>query len=808
MGTLLADVRFGFRMLLKKPGITVIAVLALALGIGANSAVFSMLNAILLRPLPFDDLDRIVALWERVPGQGVERNETAIANYLDWKAQNQSFEHLAIYTWWSANLTGIEPPERIRGFRVSANLLDAVGVKPALGRNFTADEEQPGRDAVAILSHGLWQRRFGGDPEIVGKTITLNGLSRTIVGVMPQDVNFPRGGEVMAPLAITPELARNRGSHGYLTVARLKPGVTVAQAQSDLDEIARRLAEQYPNTNTGRGVSVTPILADTVRSYKAASLVMMGAVGFVLLIACANVANLLLARATARQREIAVRLAMGASRWRIIRQLLTESAILGLTGGAAGLLVALWGVEALKAALPDDAQMNMPGFNQLGVNERVLIFTLAVSLLTGLIFGLAPAWQASKPDLNETLREGGGKALAGSGRHRLRSLLVVAEIALSLVLLIGAGLQMKGFLNLLSTSPGFNSDSVLTMTLTLPAAKYRDKPQRRDFFRQLAERLSTLPAVEAAGMVNYIPLGQSNSSNSYLVEGIPDPPPGQDFIGRYRVCTPDYFRAMGIRLIKGRVFTEADTADSQPVVIVNEALERKFWPGGSALGKHLRNSGPIERNPWLLIVGVVADVKHEMDQPVTPEFYVPHTQDAWATMVIVARTQTEPLALAQAVRHEVQTLDRDQPVSDIRTMTQVRDRSIMHYRFSGAVLAVLAVFALLLATTGIYGVMSYAVSQRTHEIGIRMALGADSREILRLVIGHGLRLTMAGMGVGLLGAYGLGRAMGSLLFGVSATDWQTYFSLSLLLALVALLACWLPAQRATRVDPMIALRDE
>ncbi|HZS05564.1 MAG TPA: ABC transporter permease [Blastocatellia bacterium] len=808
MHTLLQDLRYGFRTLLGKPGFAAVAVLALALGIGANTAVFSIINAILLKPIALPDLDRIVVLWEKLPSQGVERNEASVANYLDWRAQQSSFEQLAIYTWWGANLTGVEPPERVRGFRVSANLFEAIGVKPALGRGFLPDEDQPGKDSVAILSYGLWQRRFGGDPNLIGRSVTLNSVARTVVGVLPKDLNFPRGGEVLVPLAITPELARSRNSHGYLTVARLKPGVTVAQAQSDLDAIARRLEQQYPDTNTGRGVLVTPILTDTVRSYKKATLVMMGAVGFVLLIACANVANLMLARAAGRTREIAVRLALGASRWRIIRQLLTESVILAFAGGALGILLALWGVEGLKAAMPDDAQLMMPGFNQLGINPRVLVFTVVVSLLTGVLFGLAPAWQASRPDLNETLKEGGGRSSAGAGRHRLRSLLVVSEVALSLVLLVGAGLLVKSFMLILKANPGFNPDNVLTMGLTLPAAKYKEDAQRRDFYQELVRRVGALPEVEAAGAVSHLPLGGSNSSSSFIIEGVPEPPPGQEFGGRYRVCTPDYFRTMGIAVIKGRSFTGADRADSPPVIIVNETLAKKFWPNGDAVGKRMRFTGPPDRNPWMEVVGVVADVRHEMDLAVTTDYYLPHAQDVWATMFLVVRTGTEPMALASAIRHEVQAIDRDQPVWEVNTMAQVRDRSIMHYRFSGVILGIFGVFALVLAATGIYGVMSYSVSQRTHEIGVRRALGAQSHDVMKLVVGHGLRLTLVGVATGLAGASLLTRAMATMLFGVSPTDWLTFTSIALLLTIVAMLACFIPARRAMKVDPMVALRYE
>src|SRR5262245_18538586 len=808
MWSLFQDVRYGWRMLLKKPGFTIVAALALALGIGANSAIFSIINAILLKPLPFDNLDRIVALWEKVPSQGVERNEASVANYLDWRVQSNSFENLAIYTWWSANLGGIEPPERVRGFQVSPNLLDTVGIKVALGRNFRPDEDQPGKDNVAILTRGLWQRRFSGDPNVVGRTVNVNGVARTIIGVMPPDVIFPRGAEILAPMAMTPETMRNRGNHANLVVGRLKAGVSVGQAQSDLGVIAKRLEQQYPNTNTGRGVGVFPILGDTVREYKAASLMMMAAVAFVLLIACANVANLTLARATGRMKEVALRLALGASRRRIIRQLLTESVILAVMGGAIGVLLAGWGVEAFKVTLPDEAPGMMPGYNQLGVNSRVLVYTLIVSVATGILFGLAPAIQASKPDLNETLKESGGKTLGG-GRHRLRAALVIAEIALSLVLLAGAGMLIKNFLAILKINSGINPDNVLTVGITLPAAKYNDEARRRAFYDEVLRRARSLPGVESAALINHLPLGQGNSSNSFLVEGVPDPPPGQEFGGRHRVCTPDYFKTMAVPIVRGRSFSEADTADSRRVIIVNETLAKRFWPNGDAVGKHIRFTGSPDRNPWMEVVGVVGDVKHELVTPMTPDFYLPLAQQTWDTMFLVARTQTQPLALAAPMRGEIQAIDRDQPVFDIKSMAQVRDRSIMPFLVLGMLLSGFGVFALILAATGIYGVMSYAVSQRTREIGVRMALGAERGDILKLlVIGQGLRMTAIGIVVGLAGAMGLAQVLKGVLFGVSAIEWATFTSVTLLLTGVSLLACYIPARRATKVDPMVALRYE
>jgi len=802
MRSLFQDIRYGWRMLLKKPGFTMVATLALALGIGANSAIFSIINAIVLKPLPFDDLDRIVMVWEKAPGPGAERNSASVANYLDWREQSNSFENLAIYMYWSANLSGIDTPERVRGIQVSPNLLDAVGIKVALGRNFRPDEDQPGKDNVIILTHGLWQSRFGGDPNVVGRTANVNGVARAIIGVMPPDVIYPQGAELLAPMAMTPETMRNRNYHGALVVGRLKEGVSIGQAQSDLDAIAGRLEQQYPNTNTGRGVGVFPILEDTVREYKTAMLMMMATVAFVLLIACANVANLTLARATGRMKEVALRLALGASRGRIIRQLLTESVILAFMGGTIGVLLAGWGVETFKVTLPEEAAGIMPGYNHLGVNSRVLVFTLIVSVVTGILFGLAPAIQASKPDLNETLKDGVGKA--GVGRHRLRAALVVAEISMSIVLLTGAGLLIKNFLTILKINPGVNTDNVLTMGITLPPAKYENDARRRAFYDELARRARSLPGVESAALINYAPLGQGDSSSIFLVEGVPDPPPGQQFDGGYRVCTPDYFKTMGVPVVRGREFTEADTADSHRVIIVNETLAERFWPKGDALGKYIR-FGPTR---WE-VVGVVGDVKRQLLRPITPDFYLPLAQHTWETMTLVARTRTQPLALTAAIRSEIQAIDRDQPVFDVISMAQVRDRMVMPFRVLGILLSGFGVFALILAATGIYGVMAYAASQRTREIGVRMALGAKRSDILKLlVVGQGIWMTAIGIIIGLAGAIGLTQVLKGMLFGVSAIELTTFAGVTLLLAAISLLACYIPARRAAKVDPMVALRYE
>lgn len=808
MDSLLRDLKFSIRSLLKRPTLTIIAIITLGIGIGANSAIFSVVNALLIKPLPFPELDRVVTVWETQPSRGVVHNEASMANFLDWRAQNQTFEQMGLYRWWSTNLTGLETPERIQGFLVTANFLDVLGVRPLMGRGFLADEDQPGKDPVVILTHGLWQRRFGGDPHIVNKTITLNGLSRSVIGVMPQGFKYPRGAEVLAPITITPELARSRQSHSYEIVGRLKPNITLGSAQADLNTIASRLEKEYAESNTGWGIVVHPIVEDAVRLYKTAVLVLMAAVGFVLLIVCANVANLMLARAAGRQKEMALRAALGASRWRLVRQLLTESMLLALVGGALGVLIAYWGVDLLRTLNPGDAAKFAPGWDRLGVNLPVLGFNMGLSLLSGFLFGLAPAWQISKTNLNGTLKEGGRQTSSGS--HRLRGLLVISEVALSLMLLVSAGLLMRSFISLLKTDAGFNPDHVMTMNLVLPAAKYREGSQKASFYSELVGRLEALPGVESAAFVNYLPLGGSNSSDAFLIEGVPDPPPGQDFIGRYRVCTPGYFDTLGVRILKGRGFTEQDKAGAPPVIMVNETLASKYWNDGDALGKRMRFSGPFDKdkNPWMEVIGIVQDVKHELNLAVTPDFYLPHAQDPWSSMVLVAKTKVEPAALAADIRQQVWSLDKDQPVFDLRTMEEVRSLSVSLYSFSSVSLGVFAGIALLLAAIGIYGVMSYAVTQRTQEIGIRMALGARAVDVLKLVVRNGMSLALIGVIAGLAGAYAATRLLASLLFGVTPTDIVTFASVTLGLLLVALLACYIPARRATKVDPLVALRYE
>ena len=675
-----------------------------------------------------------------------------------------------------------------------------------MGRNFLPEENEPGKDDVVILSYALWQRRFGGDPNILGQTITTEGFVLRIVGVLPEHFNYPKGGEIYGTLTVTPEIQKNRRTHTYYVVGRLKPGVSIRSAQSDIDTITARLEQQYPENNAGWGATVFPIVADTTRAYDTVLWVIMAAVGFVLLIACANVANLMLARASGRQREIALRAALGASRWRIVRQLLTESVIVALIGGALGILVAFWGLDILRAANPGDAAKVAPGWHQLGLNFTVLAFTLGLSLVSGIVFGLAPALQVSNPNLNDSLKEGSRQS---SGRsHRLRSSFVVFEIAVSLVLLVGAGLAVRTFLALLKTDPGFNPDNLLTMNLLLPVSKYPDEPKREAFYNELIQRLKSTPGVESAAAVNFLPLGGSNVSDAYLVEGVPEPPPDQENLGRYRVSTPDYFPTMGIRVVKGRNFTDQDKKGAPLVVIVNEAFARKHWPNDDAIGKRMKFYGPLDKAPWTEIVGVYQDVKHELNIPVTPEFYLPFAQDVWSGMVVVARTKADPASLAGALRQQVWAIDKDQPASDVRTMTEVRSISVAMYSSGSVMLGIFAGVALLLASIGIYGVMAFAVTQRTQEIGIRMALGARALDVLKLVIKHGMKLAVLGIAIGLAGSWALTRFMKQLLFGVEPTDLLTFSLVSLCLLAAAFLACYVPARRATKVDPLEALRYE
>jgi putative ABC transport system permease protein len=804
MKTLWQDMRYGLRTLLAKPGFTLVAVTTLALGIGATSTIFSFVNGILLRPLPYRDAERLVLIDETAGKRGNLSMAVSFPNFVDWREQNQVFSGVAAYDDRSFALTGGDgEPEQLPGGIVSANTFELLGVTPALGRSFRPEEDGPDQADVVILSHGLWERRFGASPSVLNQSIVVNNRPRTVIGVMPAGFRFPETAELWIPL--TPEVKDwTRNDHGISAVGRLKPGVSLDQAQADMSAVARRIEELHPLTNEGMGITLTPMRDGLVGGYRKALLLLLGVVGLVLAVACANVANLLLARASARQREIAVRAALGASRWRVFRQLLTESLLLGAAGGALGLLLAMWGLDLLLAAIPVD----LPFWMKFTLDWRVLGFAAGTALLTSLVFGVAPALQASRIDLNETLKEG-GRGGAGASRHRLRRALVIAEVALSLILLISAGLMMRSFLRLQQVNPGLNAENVLTLRVSLPSSKYDVPEKRQDFFRQLLERTRALPGVQSAGAISYLPLSGGGWGRSLTVEDHPVLSVGQAPSINHCVITPDYFRAMGITLLEGRDFTDADTRDSAKVAIIDERLAREYWPNASPLGRRVRFGPPENNEPWHVIVGVVGEVKHEsLNLTERKSVYLPHAQVSIGGMALAVRTQSNPESLAGAVRAQVKELDPNQPVTAVSTMSEVVSRSVWQPRLYAILFGVFAGVALLLASVGIYGVMSYAVTQRTHEIGVRMALGAQRGDVLRLVIRQGMWLALVGVCLGALASVALTRLMQSLLFGVGATDPATFAGVAAVLTAAALLACYIPARRATKVDPMIALRYE
>jgi putative ABC transport system permease protein len=796
-------------MLLKKPAFTVVALIVLALGIGANTAIFSIVNAVFLRPLPYPQPDRIVQLWEVIKQEPGEHYTLSPHNLSEWREASRSFEQMAGYRYSSFTLTGGDRPEWYSGAQASWSLFRALGVSPAHGRDFLPEEDSPGRNRVAILSHGLWQRRFASDESIVGQTLILNGESFTVVGVMPEGFQFPDSVELWSPLGI--DLDRvNRGSHFLSAIGRLKPGVSLDQARAEMGAVASTLEERYPDNNSGRGVAIVPLHEGLYGDLRPALMVLLGAVGLVLLIACANVANLLLTRAMTRQKEIAVRAALGAGRRRLLRQFLTESLLLALAGCALGILLSMWAIDLLVTSSPGQ----IPRASEIGLDATVLGYTLLVSLVTGAIFGLAPALHVTGTDLIEALKESRQTSLAGPGRRRLGGLLVISEIALALVLLIGAGLLINSFLFLQRIDPGFDPKNVLTMTVSLPRYKYPDGQKRVDFFEQSLQRISSIEGVEAAGAISDLPFSGSRSTSSFSIEGRPPARPGEATTADRRIITMDYFKAMGVPLLAGRHFTDRDRKGAPPVVIINRRMAETFWPGEAALGKRLRIGAPEEtayygEAVWREVIGIVGDLKHDrLAGEFAPEMYLPILQSPESRMFLAVRGKGSLQGLAESVQSAILEIDKDQPVYSINMMERRLSRAVAPQRFITILLGIFAGGALLLAAIGIYGVMSYSVTQRTNEIGIRMALGAERSDIFRLVVGQGMKLTLIGVAAGLAGAVGLTRLMKSLLYGVSATDPVTFIAVTVVLAAVSLLACYVPARRATKVDPMVALRYE
>ncbi|MEN3370642.1 MAG: hypothetical protein V7609_2785 [Verrucomicrobiota bacterium] len=806
LGDLWQDLRYAARMLARAPSFTAIAVLALALGIGANTAIFSVVNKVLLQPLPFKNPNELVIIWENATHLGFPKNTPSAANFLDWREQSTLFTGMVAMAPKDFNLTGVGEPERLDGRRVSATTFDLLGVRPRLGRGFLPEEDKPGTKVV-ILSDGLWQRRFGADPQIVGQSLNLNGESYSVVGVMPPGIDLPGflnwKDQLWVPIAFSSEEAQSRGNHYLEVMARMKPGVTLKQARVEMETIAGRLAQQYPEENLRISTVMNPVHEELVGDIKPALLVLLGAVGFVLLIACANVANLLLARAAVRQKEIALRLALGASRSRLTRQFLTESVLLAILGGAVGLMFAFAGLRILTTFIPNTISQA----ESIGIDGKVLAFTALVAIVTGLIFGLAPAAQASNFSLNETLKEGGRDASGGSKGVRLRGLLVIAEVAVSFVLLIGAGLLISSFLHLRNLDPGFRADHLLTAKIDLPELKYPDREHRIPFFDDVIRRVSALPGVQSAAIAGNLPLTYNGDSMYIGVEGIPDPPPDQQRDVIYRAIGPGYFNTMGIALLRGRDFTEKDTTETGYTVVVSEKMAKHFWPGQDPIGKRLKPGSTTSDLPWREVIGVVKDVRQN-DFVADPklQMYMSYRQLKFlAPNALVVRTSIDPMSLAVPLRNAVWAIDKDQPVSNIRSMKDIVSAAVARQRFSTMLLGIFATLALVLAAVGIYGVMSYSVAQRTREIGIRVALGAQRSDVLRLTVGQGFKLVLIGVGLGLASAFILTRVMASLLFGVSATDPITFVTISLILMGVALVASYIPALRATKVDPMVAL---
>ena len=801
----LQDLRYGARMLRKNPGFTAVAVLTLALGIGANTAMFSVINAVLLRPLPYTNPQQLLVLQELSPSVGV--HSPSYPDFLDWRKQSKTMPQMAALNNRSFNLSGVAQPENINGYAVSPNCLSLFGVRPILGRDFLPSEETPGTAPVAILSYALWQSHFGADPNISGKNLTLDGQTFAIVGVLPPNIRFLDQTDLLAPIGVWAGEMMNRGDRGDMAgIGRLAPGASVAQARAEMDTIAANLRKEYP-INAGISVSVTPLRVELAGDARPAILVLFGAVVFVLLIACVNVANLFLARSAARAREIAVRQACGASSQRLVRQMLTESFVLAVFGGGLGIAAGALGIQGLRRLVPTNILQGAV----ITMDRGVLLFSAAMVVLVAVAFGLAPAWQASQPRVHETLKEGGRSSTSGAQQNRLRSALVIAETALALVLLVGAGLMMKSMYRLLQVNPGFRPERVLTMEIDLRTAQYSKPEASSAFWHQVLDRVRALPGVEAAALGTVVPLTGDHSRADVTIEGMATPEPGKYPHPDYHSVSAGYLDALTIPLLRGRNFAAADTKTAPPVALVNYTMARRFWPNSDAIGKRLRFGHPEWKDdfPWITVVGVVGDTKlYGLSNPSRLELYLPYEQSPTTEMSLVLRSSVNPASLTSAVREAVLAIDKDQPVADVNTMTQLVNNSVATPRITLVLLGLFSALALVLAAIGTYGVIAYSVQQRTHELGIRLALGAQRRDVMRLVLAHGMKLAGIGIAIGVAAAFGLTRLMASLLFGTGASDPIAFSAASIVLLLVAVAACCIPARRAMRLDPMVALRYE
>ncbi len=807
MQTFLQDIRYAVRVLKKAPGFSLVAIIAIAMGISANTTIFSSTDATLLHPFSFPNQDRLVMLHEQNLAAGIKRSSVSPGNYIEMTRRGTTMQELVAMNNTELDFSVDGKPERYNGYSATANFFDAFGVGALLGRTFTREEGTAGRENVVVLKYDFWQKRFGGDASIVGKTVQIDRKAFTVIGVMPKDFDFPYGGcQMYVPKVFDREAERDYGKHYLLVMGLLKPSVTIAQAGAEMSGIAEQLAREFPDANAGRTIIVADMIAHYTRGARMYVPVMIGSVIFVLLIACANVANLQLVRAASRRKEIAVRLALGASRTRILRYLLTESILLSLLGGVIGLVLSSWAIEALAQGIPEAMSRYIPGWNHLGINGRVLLFTFLISVAAGILFGLAPALQALKADLNETLKEGGGKGTDGkSSRGLTRNGLIVLEIALSLVLLVGAGLMVRSFVEIMRTDFGIEPDNVISLWVSLPEADYPSEEKRRNFLNQLLRDVEALPNVAQVGAVNNLPMGGSSNISNFQIEGQPPFPKESEPHADVRLATPRYFDAIGTKLRRGRLFNEGDAVGTTPVAVINEALAARFFPGRNPIGARMSFGGPTVQ-----IVGIVSNVMNDdIDDPAEPGAYFPYSQrTSWDHFTLVARAQSDPTQLVGAIRDRIAALDPNLAVSNIKTLDQAVFERTSPKRMMMWMMIIFGLMALAMAAMGTYAVMAYAAAQRTREIGIRVALGAQPRDILRLILGQGLRVTTLGIALGLAGAFGLSRALGDLLYGVSATDPVTFLGIPAVLIAVSLLACFLPARRATRVDPMIVLRDE